>query len=105
MASKTALESQTSPIIEILPYISASLSSIIAVGRSLGGRLGIFSLLLLSPAIYLFSLLFYPIRIAIYALDLLLPVYSFVGVACIIGVLVGISGKRLSERLVHLAQG
>ncbi|KAF8064445.1 hypothetical protein FPV67DRAFT_1672146 [Lyophyllum atratum] len=108
------------PLERILPYVvsifSAGLSFASALARFftvlLSSSLSFFSplpiiLYLLAPILVFFDIvtdvfLRWPYQIALYALDAFYPIYVFCGVACIVGVLVGVTGRVVALFLVDL---
>lgn len=106
------------PISSILPLLSSALSTGFSVISYISGFLRTISHTLLSPFLAIFAVVVYllspiiissqmlfdtlvrmPFRAAVYVLQALYPIYAFLGVACLSGIIFGI-GARQIVRLV-----
>jgi hypothetical protein len=125
-ANEAATGTSEAPISQLLPLISKSasffLASIPAIASGLVAFLSKLSYLILlvfplSIILYAISpfvvfsqvafdiLVVTPYTVALYVLDALYPIYVFLGVACITGVLVGFGGRTLAVFLTTVVLG
>jgi len=119
----TVAEGTPPPLEQITPYLKSSLTAAISFTsvllRLFGYGFSVVSkatkffsplpiILYLSAPLTVFLdavmeiFIRWPYAIVLYLLDILYPVYVFVGVACIVGSLVGITGRIMSQILVGL---
>lgn len=120
----TEVASQPRAIQRAYPHLKAGLSFLLASSLALYRLLVALAfniskpILLLSPvpiALYILSPIFtlcsvlfdmlvlMPFKAAVYLFDALYPLYVFCGVACIMGCLLGLGGRYLSDVLVKMA--